>query len=298
MAKTPEPIAPRHPHNPVGQTEKISRAMKAVRKDLLRLQKDVIREWEAMPVSVQNAAFYEYLIDLAALRAIVARVRNGVTQGEGARQMARQTEAAYVNGTAMAAGNLSRLTDDYTRQVTAHLGSQIVQRRAALAGARVYEQMEGFAGDLATQIGRVMFSAVQSGENPRETAKRLRGRFGVSKSRAERIARTEITGALRRGRWDEARDAQDKFGFETRLIHYSALISGRTRDSHARRHGQIVTIEDQARWYERDGNAINCLCSSTEVIVDSNGKPVTGDKLRDRMGQAKAKFERESKVDE
>ena len=121
-----------------------------------------------------------------------------------------------------------------------------------------------------------MFSAVQSGENPRETAKRLRGRFVVSKSRAERIARTEITGALRRGRWDEARDAQDKFGIETRLIHYSALIPGRTRDSHAERHGRIVTIEEQAEWYEQDGNGINCFMPGTRVA----GQFVAGSKAR------------------
>ena len=86
MPQTTEPIAPRHPGNPVGQTEKISRAMKAVRRDLLRLQKQVIREWEGLPVRVQNVGlhnqFYEYLIDVSLLRAIVASVRQGMAEGQ------------------------------------------------------------------------------------------------------------------------------------------------------------------------------------------------------------------------
>lgn len=295
MTKPPEPLQPRHPKNPVGQTDKIGKANKAIRKDLANLRGKVIAEWQAMPVRIKNVGlhnqFYEYLIDLDVLRRIVGEVRDGLSNGEGVSATQRQTEAAYANGTGQAVENLSRLSEDYTRQITTHLGSSAVQRRASLAGARVFEQMEGFAGQTGSDLGRVLFSAVQSGENPRETAKRIRERFGVAKSRAERISRTEITGALRRGRWDEARDAQETFNIETRLIHYSALIPGRTRASHAARHGKIVTVEEQAEWYERNGNGVNCLCTAVETLVDANGDPVTGKQLQGRMKDAKKQFE-------
>jgi SPP1 gp7 family putative phage head morphogenesis protein len=150
--------------------------------------------------------------------------------------------------------------------------------------------MQGFADQTATDLGRVLFEAVQSGENPRQTAKIIRERFGVSRSRAERIARTETTMALRRGRWDEAREQEQKLGMEVRLLHNSALIFGRTRATHARRHGKIVTIEEEAAWYAKDANAINCLCSQTEILVGKDGEPLFGQQLVERMQVERAKF--------
>jgi len=159
-----------------------------------------------------------------------------------------------------------------------------------IAGSRAFEEMQGFSGQTAKDLGQVLFRAIQDGENPKQTAKTIRERFGVSKSRAERIARTEITGALRRGRWDEVRETQKKVGDTIRLIHYSALIFGRTRTTHAERHGKIVTVGEQAAWYASNGNAINCLCSQSEVVVDENGEPIFGKALLDRMAKQKAAF--------
>ncbi len=289
------PNLPRHPENPVGQTDRIKRTRKAYLADIRKAQKHTIDTLMSWPVTVQNGrlltnSFYEFLVDLAQLTRLVEDISTILKQGNGPTAARQAAEAAYREGTAKAVENLSGLIQDNTRTVTARLADQQVLRRASLAGGRAFEQMEGFAEDTAADLSRVLFRAVQDGENPRQTAKTIRERFGVSKSRAERIARTEITGALRRGRWDEARDTADKFGSDVRLIHYSALIPGRTRRTHAARHGKIVTVEEQAEWYAQNGNAINCLCTATEVVVGDDGEPLFGKKVVERLKEARAKF--------
>lgn len=212
-----------------------------------------------------NRAFYEYLIDLDVLRSIVDAVVSGLRQGAGRRTIAAQTSAAYRAGIAAAVQNLAGMSSDYPRTVLQRLADDFVTRRAALAGARVFEYMDGFAGDVGQRLGRLLYGAIQDGLNPRDVERMIRREFDVSKTRALRIARTEITGALRRGRMDEAKDAGEKFGTEVMLIHYSALIPGRTRMTHAARHGKLVSVGDQRAWYEINGNAINCLLPNTPV---------------------------------
>ena len=290
----PNPLIPRHPKNPVGQTDKIDRARKALFSDIDTAMRQTLDAWERMPVERQsgrvlNRSFYEYLIDLDELRRIVDMIRQTLSRGNGRVVLTRQTEASYREGVSKAVENLSRLSDDYTRTITQRLGDAMVQRRAALAGARVFEFMDGFAGDTASDLGRVLFQAVQDGENPRDTARTIRKRFSVSKSRAERIARTEVTGALRRGRIDEARDAEDKFGIRVKMLWYSALIPDRSRRWHMARHGNLYTTEEVTEFYEIGANAINCLCSQTEVTIGKDGKPLFGDKLIDRMKEQRGR---------
>lgn len=288
------PTTPRHPSNPIGGTDRIKKSRQAIFKDIDAAQKTTLDAWAALPVARQNGrllnrSFYEYLIDLDELRRIVAMIAETLNRGQGRRVVSSQTEQSYREGVARAVENLSRLSDDYTRQVTFHLASNPVMRRAALAGARVFEFMEGFGSDTAADLSRVLFQAVQDGENPRNVARLIRQRFRVSRSRAERIARTEITTALRRGTIDEDRDAQQKFGIKTKLLWYSALIPERSRVSHMRRHGNLYTDDEVTEFYSRDGNQINCLCSISSVTIGKDGEPIFGEKLIGRMKDARKK---------
>lgn len=288
------PFIPRSRTNPVGQTKRIGRSRKAINARLRRVERMIIDEWLKLPVSVQNGRlltnqFYEYLISLDVLSALIRRITQEL-RDVGQDVVADQVEAAYREGVAKGVENLARISDDYTRTITDALRSRPALRRATLAGARVFELMDGFGADTAADLSRILFQGVQDGVNPQVVARSIRDRFGVSRRRAERIARTEMTMALRRGRFDEAADAQERFGLEVRLIHYSALIPGRTRTTHAQRHGRIVTIEEQRAWYAKDGNAINCLCSSTEVTIGPDGEPITGGALIDRLVEARKKF--------
>lgn len=290
----PQPSIPSSKTNPVGQTARIRRAEKAVKADIRKVREMVLREVEAWPYQIKNDftanAFYEFLVDLTQLQALVDAIANALRNGAGARAVRDAVEGAYREGVARAVDNLSGLSSDYPRNVLQRLGDQVILRRAALAGSRAFEQMEGFAGQTAQDLARVIFEAVQSGENPRQTARTIRERFRVSISRAERIARTEITGAHRRGRWDEARDAEEQFGIRVGILHNSALIPGRTRRTHAQRHGKVFSVEDQAAWYASDGNAVNCLCSNTEITLDEDGNPIFGEKLLERMAKSRAQF--------
>ena len=287
------PLIPRSRTNPVGQTQRIARAKKATNARLRLIEKRLIRDLEGIQVQRQNGRlltnqFYEYQISLDALQLIISVLSQDLSN-VGQDVLAEQVRQAYQQGTGMAVENLARISDDYTRTITQVLSSRPWLRRAALAASRVFELMDGFSGGALSDLSRILFQAVQDGVNPRIVARDIRRRFGVHRRRAERIARTEITMALRRGRWDEARDAEDRFGFEVRLIHYSALIPGRTRRTHAARHGRIVTRDEQAEWYSMDANSINCLCSSTEItIVD--GEPVSGKALLERLDKQREAF--------
>lgn len=288
------PFIPRSRTNPVGQTQRIKRSRRAINRRLRRAERIIIDEWSKLPVNVQNGRlltnqFYEYLITIDVLEAIVRRIKEELDD-VGQEELAEQVQQAYREGTAKAVENLARISDDYTRIVTEVLRSRAVNRRAALVAARTFEEMEGFSADTAADLSRILFRAVQDGTNPLDVAREIRDRFSITRRRAERIARTEITMALRRGRWDEAADTEDRFGISVRLLHYSALIPGRTRRTHAQRHGRIVTIQEQREWYAKDGNGINCLCNATEITVDENGDPITGSKLIERMIKQREQF--------
>ncbi|MCR3865547.1 phage head morphogenesis protein, partial [Pseudomonas aeruginosa] len=108
--------------------------------------------------------------------------------------------------------------------------------------------------------------------NPREIARDLTAQTGIEARRGHRIARTEVTTALRRARWDEKDAAEADYGVQSKLMHMSAL-SPSTRATHAARHARLYTSDEVRDWYSRDGNSINCKCSQVEVLVDDEGNP-------------------------
>lgn len=288
------PLLPRSKTNPVGQTQPIRKARAVIFKSLRQAQQYAVEEVMSWPYTIRNQwhanKFYEFQVSQTRLEQIVTTIARIVSEGGGPDAVRDAVARVYEGGAVMSMENLFGQSDDIARAATAPIADTAVRRRASIAGARAYEEMQGFTDDLKKDLSRVMFNAIQSGENPRQTAKIIRGRFDVSRSRAERIARTEITMALRRGGWDADRDMEEKFGLRSMLLHNSALIPGRTRESHARRHGKLYTREEVTDWYSRDANAINCLCSQTAVIVDENGEPVFGDKLRERMAVQREKL--------
>jgi SPP1 gp7 family putative phage head morphogenesis protein len=228
-------------------------------------------------------------VDIAALKAIVTQIADRLRRATRAMQEA--TAGAYAEGAAQASVNLSRLSDDYTRPITSVLSSEPYLRRSALVGARVFEEMEGFAGKSAADLARILMTGIEQGRNPRIVAREIRDQFGITKRRAETIARTEITGALRRGRLDEEKDAQDRLGIKTGMLWQSAL-SPTTRDDHAKRHGNIYTTDEIEAFYSRDGNGINCKSSFSAVLLDDDGRPIS-DKLVERMAARREAYLKE-----
>jgi len=275
-----QPIVPRSIVNPVGQSEKVRKATSAIDESLDATEKWLIDRFKQIPTVaiVVNGLYvnkyrYEYQISIPDLEAIVAELEIELGHVPDDYVVA-QAVSAYENGTAMAVTNLANISAEYTRNITQVLFSDVYQRRVALVSARVFEEMDGFQGDAGVRLSRILRGAVQDGLNPLDVVSDISKAFDVSRSRAATIARTEIGSAHRRGRWDEAQDANERLGIKTKLVWISAL-SPTTRLSHAQRHGSVFTVQAVREFYSVDGNSVNCKCSQTEVLVDDNGEVMT-----------------------
>jgi SPP1 gp7 family putative phage head morphogenesis protein len=138
-------------------------------------------------------------------------------------------------------------------------------------------------------MSQQLTAGLVQGIGPREIAKNLTAQAGIEKRRANMIARTEINQALRTARLDETQDASTRLNIRVKVLHISAL-SPTTRVTHAARSGHLYTVQEERDWYAVDGNAINCRCTSSEAIVDADGKPVSKG-LIDRLQKSAAAWE-------
>ena len=298
MAKPGNPTLPVSKINPVGGDDLFKSAMSAVKKQLKATMEWVLKEFGGIQYATNTALVtnkrYDYLLDVDTLRRITSGFKARMSAQGMYDAMAAAVKAAYQRGVGTASASLAKMTDDYTRKITSIITTSEYQRRVSLIASRVFEEMQGFADEHGRNLGRILMQGVQDGKSPHAVAREIRDTFGVARSRAERIARTEITGALRRGRWDEARDTQEKLGIETRLMHFSAL-SPTTRITHAERHGEVFTVDEVADWYSEDANAINCKCTQVEVLVDADGN-VVQDKLQARETERKDQYVKSAKA--
>lgn len=117
------------------------------------------------------------------------------------------------------------------------------------------------------QVMQRINSGVQAGLTKNEISVEISGRFDVSRSSAQRIAHTEVNKIYNDARMQSLQVAADQTGLEPMVEHISALIPT-TRQSHARRHGNLYTIEEQVRWWDTSPNRINCYCSTRSRLVD------------------------------
>lgn len=183
---------------------------------------------------------------------------------------------AYQRGTAQEFSNLSQQSPAYAadrESIENILLSEAYQSRLILVRAREFEEMKGLSNQIKADLSRVLTDGIGRGLNPREVARNITAQTDIERSRANRIARTEITTALRRARWDEHDQAKDDLGLNVMLLHMSAL-SPTTRRTHALRHGHLYTSDEVREWYSINGNAINCYLPDTEV----QGRFVAGSK--------------------
>ncbi|WP_068445062.1 phage minor head protein [Providencia heimbachae] len=195
---------------------------------------------------------------------------------------------AYERGTAQEYANLAQQSTAYAatqQSVATILLSEPYQLRMALVRARVFEEMKGLSAQVKTDMARILTDSIARGLNPREVARNLNEQSGIEIRRANRVARTEITTALRRARMDEADEASEVLNLETRQVHISAL-SPTTRPNHASRHGKIFTTDEQRDWWAVDGNSINCKCSTVTILTDKEGSPYN-DTLLNKLKEEK-----------
>lgn len=275
-----QPIVPRSLVNPIGQTERINKTVSAIVSALDVVHAKLLERFnqiETTKILVNsfyvNKFRYEYQIDIYELERLIAETINDLGLIPDA-FVQSQVLGAYEIGTAQAVTNLANISDDYTRNITQVLLSNSYQTRAAIVGARVFEEMEGFEGDAGRNLARILREAIQDGLNPSDVVGKISDTFRISENRARTIAQTEITGALRRARWDEAQDANERLGIRTKLVWISAL-KPTTRLWHAQRHGLIYSVQDVREFYATAANSINCYCAQTEILVDENNQPIS-----------------------
>lgn len=255
-------------------------------KDFARRMKKIgqfyISALDRFPARLAVNAYYEYQLDPLLLNMVLndasILVDSVLLEGDQNNNWFAETyvEAAVVRGTAQAFANISQQSATYLadrESLQSILLSDPYQRRMALVYAREFEEMKGLSAETKRNMSRVLTDGIGRGLSPKEVAKNLRAQAGIESRRANTIARTELTTALRRARWDEADEAKKDLGLNIRLLHFSAL-SPTTRQSHAARHAHIYTVEEVRAWYATGANAINCKCSQVEVLVDAKGNPV------------------------
>lgn len=279
------PILPSNPADPTGADRLERGAMRQLNRRIKSVAKEYTNAVARVPVEPIGENRYVYRLDAALIRTLLEQLDLEVeaTLLEGGPDelwlFEQYVKVASIRGTAQEFANLAQQSPAYRsgrESLQAILRSEPHRLRMALTRARVFEEMELLSQSVKANMARILTDGIGRGLNPRDVAKNLKAESSIESRRDHRIARTEITSALRRARWDEAQDAQDLYGLRTMEMHISAL-SPTTRASHAARHGKLYTIEQVRDWWSQDANAINCKCSTTSVMVDEDGKPVAPD---------------------
>lgn len=284
--KTKPPILPRNYQDPTGADALERRAMKDFARRMNKIGKAYKSALEKIPSSLAVNARYEYQLNPTILSIILNDASYLVDQvllegGDYDLWFYEYVDLAAEKGTGQAYANLSQQSPVYAagrESLSAILISEPYQRRMALVNARIFEEMKGLSAEVKRDMARVLTDGIGRGLNPREVSRNLTIQIGIEKRRANRIARTEITTALRRAKWEEDQEASELYGLKTKLLHISAL-SPTTRHTHAARHAHLYTNEEVRDWYAKDANSINCKCTQQSVLVDEEGKPIYPDTI-------------------
>ena len=80
---------------------------------------------------------------------------------------------------------------------------------------------------------------------------------GITKQRLETIFRTQTQNAYMAGKWQSFEETRDFAPY----LQYSAILDGRTRQSHAAAHGAVYHIDDSFWDYFYPPNGFNCRCT-------------------------------------
>lgn len=282
MARQAEPIIAGTPGDPAGVDSLERAAIREFARRLRRVAAVYVAALERIPAAPVVNARYSFELLPGVLDALLTSAGFEVDEillDGGAENLwftAEFVAPAYARGTSQTLRNLAKQSPVYRAarpDMRTLINSEPYRRRIALLKAREFEEMKGFAGGAKANLARILTDGIARGRNPLAIARNIKEQTGIEQYRAERIARTEVTTALRRARLDESDDAADEYALNMRQMHLSAL-SPTTRRSHAERHGNLYTSEQVRDWYSEGGNSINCKCSQSEVLVDNNGEPL------------------------
>lgn len=288
---TGSPILPRSIDDPTNTdkrerkfTKDFDRRVNAIGNEVIRILNEQHYTVVTLNALEVNATTYQFQLDQAILAGIsseIERICNMILLEGGEQELwalKSYIEPSYIQGTAATAANLTVQSELYALTkptLDAILFSPPYLRRIGLLRAREFELMQGFSQQMKSDLAQTLTRGMIAGQNPRDIAKDIQARTGVNRSRAERIARTEVTNSFRQARMDEAQSAQVDLGIKTKVMHLSAL-SPTTRPDHRARHAHLYTVQEERDWYANTpGAPINCKCGITEVLVNDKGEPLS-----------------------
>ena len=143
--------------------------------------------------------------------------------------------------------------------------------------SRSYDSLKKWTDAMTIETREILVSAGREGKGIREVTKDITDRISVSKSRAERIARTEINQAYSVAQINEVNRASEELDedIKTRWI---TAVDGHVRHSHANVHGVVMDTERASKIKSTDG--INCRCALTPVLPDAPGLEKKNEKFK------------------
>lgn len=302
------PIIPGTPADRTGALGILRRAVREIDRRWAGLQADALAIFEAIPVYAVNAGetvdMFRYGLtpeQMARLSAeLQAAVERWIADGRDPANLfwwSQYVSESAQLGTAQSVANLTSLSPAYAaaRSIEAVIYSEPYVQRLAMAQLKSYEHWTGLAAQQKSELAQIIGRAVTDGKNPKAVKTEIAERLGVGMGKAKQYAQTDITDTLRQARWAESEQAQEDFGLKIGLLWTSALLRT-TRPWHASRHGRIFTALQVREFYGKNGNRYNCHCSTTECLLDADGKPILTDKLRSKMGAEKVQWSADSQA--
>ncbi len=295
-ARIPSPRLPTSTTDPVGANRRVGAVWRVLDDKYKELQRRIIELFDGIQSVQVNAEGYGYQYDFSARRAAsisdeIQRILDEILlDGASFNQLwiGVDVSGAYESGVRLAQGNLANMSADYAAQRTISdiLYSEPYMRRLGIAYSSTYSDWRGLSDQGRAQLASVITEGIATGKSPAGVKDDIVRRLDVSHSYAKQLSQTEITGALRKARQDEATEANVLLGLNVAILWSSALIPT-TRITHAQRHGGVYSPQEVAEFYSRDGNRYNCHCGNTEVLI-VDGEPQITDRAKERYTEAKS----------
>lgn len=287
--------ATRAESDPTNQASNRLRANRDNNKRLNDSAREVLEIWRGIPakkttrkkiinkqITNENLDFYVYDLSPQEIQDLSVEIENSLNENletfgktpEFDWYYQKYIEQAYRGGTiqenALIAVLLSLISGSLIIETTEILFSIRYLNDLKTTIIKNYPLFKGLSQETSKQVFRVIQDGIDSGLSKSIIRKNIIRRFEVAKSSAKRIVDTEVNKAYNNARTDLIQFYRDN-GEPLAVQHISALLPGRTREEHARRHGRSYTPEQQNRWWNSGSNRLNCHCSIRSIVVNRNG---------------------------
>ena len=132
---------------------------------------------------------------------------------------------------------------------------------------RSYESLDNWTTELAIQVRQITIDAIATGESFEDTARAIRVRSDVSRSRANVIAQTEVNQAYGIAQTSQATRVSEELGQPIEM-RWLTVLDTRVRHLHATWHGTLASPEDSRK--RKNVSPWNCRCGLAPVVQGAN----------------------------